>query len=104
MEAKLWDWQGFLASLERFGVQLGLERMSRLLKQLDHPQRGIAVIHVAGTNGKGSVCAMLSQILLAAGYRVGRYTSPHLVSWRERIWLHGSWISESEWAAVLGMI
>ncbi len=104
LKAELWDWQGFLASLGRFGVQLSLERMSHLLKQLNHPQRGIPVIHVAGTNGKGSVCAMLSQILLAAGYRVGRYTSPHLVSWRERIWICGSWISESDWAAVLGRV
>ncbi|NJK62949.1 MAG: bifunctional folylpolyglutamate synthase/dihydrofolate synthase [Synechococcaceae cyanobacterium SM2_3_1] len=95
---------GLFGLTGRFGVQLSLERISSLLKQLDHPQRGIPVMHVAGTNGKGSVCAMLSQILLAAGYRVGRYTSPHLVSWRERIWINGGWISESEWAAVLGRV
>jgi len=54
------------------------------------------VIHVAGTNGKGSVCAFLLSILQAAGYRVGRYTSPHLIDWRERITINGEWISDRD--------
>lgn len=74
-----------LDSFGRFGVDLGLERIQVLLASLGQPQRRVPIVHVAGSNGKGSVCAYLSSILTAAGYRVGRYTSPHLVSWRERI-------------------
>jgi dihydrofolate synthase / folylpolyglutamate synthase len=72
-----------------FGVELGLERIDRLLNDLGNPQRQVPIIHVAGSNGKGSTCAYLSSVLTAAGYRVGRYTSPHLVSWCERISLNG---------------
>ncbi|WNZ23132.1 bifunctional folylpolyglutamate synthase/dihydrofolate synthase [Leptolyngbya sp. NK1-12] len=71
-----------------FGVELGLERIERLLAALGHPERQVPIVHVAGSNGKGSVCAYLSAVLDQAGYRVGRYTSPHLVSWCERICLN----------------
>ncbi len=98
------SWQDFLDSLGRFGVKLGLERMQALLSDLGQPQRNIPVIHVAGTNGKGSVCALVSHGLAAAGYRVGRYTSPHLVSWRERFWINGNLISEAEWILILGQL
>jgi dihydrofolate synthase/folylpolyglutamate synthase len=74
-----------LEQFGRFGVDLGLDRILRLLEALGTPQQQVPVIHVAGTNGKGSVCAYLSSVLSQAGYRVGRYTSPHLVSWCERI-------------------
>jgi dihydrofolate synthase/folylpolyglutamate synthase len=74
-----------LAQFERFGVDLGLDRIVYLLERLGNPQRQVPIIHVAGSNGKGSVCACLSAVLIAAGYRVGRYTSPHLVHWGERI-------------------
>lgn len=94
----------YLGSLARFGVQLGLERMAALLDCLGQPQQGIPVVHVAGTNGKGSVCLLVSEILAAAGYRVGRYTSPHLVSWRERVWLGGAYISQADWEAVLAEV
>ncbi|MGQ4648861.1 glutamate ligase domain-containing protein [Lyngbya aestuarii] len=77
-----------LKPFQRFGVHLGLERIQRLLADLGNPHHSIPIIHVAGTNGKGSVCAYLSSILTAAGYRVGRYTSPHLVNWTERICLN----------------
>lgn len=77
--------QSLLSPFGRFGVELGLERIQRLLEALGNPQAQVPLVHVAGTNGKGSVCAYLSAVLEAAGYRVGRYTSPHLVSWRERI-------------------
>ncbi|MEM9769590.1 MAG: folylpolyglutamate synthase/dihydrofolate synthase family protein, partial [Cyanobacteria bacterium P01_D01_bin.71] len=77
-----------LAKYARFGVNLSLERIQRLLAALGHPHRQVPIIHVAGTNGKGSVCAYLSSVLTQAGYRVGRYTSPHLVSWCERICLN----------------
>ncbi|MGP1375317.1 MAG: bifunctional folylpolyglutamate synthase/dihydrofolate synthase [Almyronema sp.] len=79
------DLDQMLERFARFGVHLGLERIHQLLRHLGHPQKQVPIIHVAGTNGKGSVCAYLSAILTQAGYRVGRYTSPHLVSWCERI-------------------
>lgn len=74
-----------LQSFERFGVDLGLDRIQQVLGALGNPHKRVPIVHVAGTNGKGSVCAMLSAVLTQAGYRVGRYTSPHLVSWCERI-------------------
>lgn len=77
-----------LANYGRFGVRLGLETIQALLHHLDNPQAQVPIIHVAGTNGKGSVCAYLSAILTAAGYRVGCYTSPHLIDWTERITLN----------------
>ncbi len=79
------DIDSILQPWQRFGVHLGLERMQKLLADLGHPHLAMPIIHVAGSNGKGSVCAYLTSVLLAAGYRVGRYTSPHLVSWHERI-------------------
>lgn len=81
-----------LESYSRFGIDLSLDRVKYLLDKLGNPQNKIPIIHVAGTNGKGSVCAFLSSILQAAGYRTGRYTSPHLVDWRERICIDGNWI------------
>ncbi|WP_206070672.1 folylpolyglutamate synthase/dihydrofolate synthase family protein [Nodosilinea sp. P-1105] len=69
----------------RFGVDLGLDRIVHLLNRLGNPHQRVPIVHVAGTNGKGSVCAYLSSVLTQAGYRVGRYTSPHLVHWCERI-------------------
>jgi dihydrofolate synthase/folylpolyglutamate synthase len=74
-----------LETFSRFGVDLGLNRILSLLEAMGSPHQQVPVIHVAGTNGKGSVCAYLSSVLSQAGYRVGRYTSPHLVSWCERI-------------------
>jgi len=74
-----------LAPFHQFGVNLGLERIQTLLAALGSPHQSVPIIHVAGTNGKGSVCAYLSSMLSAAGYKVGRYTSPHLVDWNERI-------------------
>jgi dihydrofolate synthase / folylpolyglutamate synthase len=78
----------FLQKYERFGVDLGLDRILHLLERLGNPHRQVPVIHVAGTNGKGSVCAYLSSVLTTAGYQVGRYTSPHLMDWSERITLN----------------
>lgn len=87
------DIDSLLQPFQRFGVHLGLERIERLLADLDNPHHSVPVIHVAGTNGKGSVCAYLSAVLTEAGYRVGRYTSPHLVDWNERICLNEQPIS-----------
>ena len=90
-----------LQSFQRFGVHLGLDRIKTLLAQLDNPHQHIPIIHVGGTNGKGSVCAYLSSILTEAGYRVGRYTSPHLIDWTERICINNQPIAESELGTIL---
>ena len=83
------------------GIRPGLERMHALLKLLDHPERGHRIVHVAGTNGKGSVCAMVAGVLMAAGFRVLRFTSPHLNSYRERFWIDGRWIAPEHLERVL---
>jgi len=88
--------EAYLDSFDKFGIHLGLERIQQLLDALGNPHQQIPVIHVAGTNGKGSVCAFLLAILQAAGYRVGRYTSPHLIDWRERITINGEWIRDQD--------
>ena len=71
------------------GVQPGLERMKRLLAALGDPQEKLRCLHVAGTNGKGSVSAFAESVLRAAGHRAGLYTSPHLVEFAERIRIDG---------------
>lgn len=83
------------------GIKLGLENTIRLLEAVGNPQQHLRFIHVAGTNGKGSVCAMLDSCLRAAGYKTGLYTSPHLVDFRERIRVDGEMISPAETAAGL---
>ncbi len=87
-----------------FGVNLGLERIHRLLEALDNPQNQVPTIHVAGTNGKGSVCAYLSSVLTAAGYRTGCSTSPHLVSWCERIRLNQQNIRSRDFEKLLKQV
>jgi dihydrofolate synthase / folylpolyglutamate synthase len=72
-------------ALHRFGIKLGLETIQTILARIGNPQNDFPCIHIAGTNGKGSVAAMLAGILAEAGYRVGRYTSPHLEKFNERI-------------------
>src|SRR6266516_4219875 len=85
----------FLYDLRWFGTKLGLTNTFKLAALAGHPQRGLNFIHVAGTNGKGSTCAMLESIYRAAGLRVGLFTSPHLVSFRERIQVNRQLIAES---------
>ncbi len=85
--------ESYLQSYARFGVDLGLDRVKAVLAALENPHQQVPMIHVAGTNGKGSVCAYLASVLTAAGYKTGRYTSPHLVDWRERICIDGRPIS-----------
>jgi dihydrofolate synthase / folylpolyglutamate synthase len=87
--------------LQRFGVHLGLDRIVNLLANLGNPHHQVPIIHVAGTNGKGSVCAYLSSVLTEAGYRTGRYTSPHLVDWTERICINEQPISSDELSQLL---
>lgn len=95
------DINSILQPYQRFGVHLGLERIRRLLANLGNPHEKVPTIHVAGTNGKGSVCAYLSSVLSCAGYRVGRYTSPHLVDWNERICLNEQPISTAKLQSLL---
>lgn len=94
----------FLEKLERFGVNLDLEAIQHLLAELGNPHDRVPIIHVAGSNGKGSVCAYLSAVLTEAGYRVGRYTSPHLVSWCERICIRDQPISPEKLHEVLQQV
>jgi len=83
----------WLYGTQRFGIKLGLENIQRLLRALDVPAKEQRIIHVAGTNGKGSVCAMIDAICRAQGYRTGLFTSPHLVTYRERIRVDGEMIT-----------
>ena len=86
----------FLYDLRLFGAKFGLENTFKLAALAGNPQDRLRFIHVAGTNGKGSTCAMLENIYRAAGRRVGLFTSPHLVSFRERIQVNRQLISETE--------
>src|SRR5690348_6967410 len=86
----------FLYSLQLFGANFGLETPRKLAALAGNPQDNLRFIHVAGTNGKGSTCAMLESIYRAAGLKVGLFTSPHLVSFRERIQINREWISQTD--------
>jgi dihydrofolate synthase/folylpolyglutamate synthase len=86
----------YLYGLQKHGIKLGLDPVMELLARLGQPQRRYRTIHVGGTNGKGSTAAMIAAVLQAAGYRVGLYTSPHLVDFRERIRVNGLPISEKD--------
>ncbi len=88
------DAVGKISQFQKFGWVLGLERMNLLLEKLGNPHRGLQVIHVAGTNGKGSVCRYIYQVLQAAGYHCGLFTSPFLEVFNERIEFDGSYISD----------
>lgn len=80
------DW---ITGLTAFGIRPGLERITRLLERFDRPERRLKFIHVAGTNGKGSVCAYLTSVLRAAEYDVGTFTSPYLTRYTDRIQFNG---------------
>ena len=83
-----------LTSQGKFYINLGLERISKILDLMGNPQKNLKCVHVAGTNGKGSVCAMLSTILTEAGYKTGLFTSPHIFKYTERIKINGIDISD----------
>jgi dihydrofolate synthase/folylpolyglutamate synthase len=80
----------WLYGLEQFGIKFGLDNITTLVETLGHPERTFRSVHVAGTNGKGSVTAMVESVLRHAGYRSARYTSPHLIDLSERFFIHGS--------------
>lgn len=91
----------YLASLQRFGIQLGLQRIEQLLALLGNPHLKYKVIHIAGTNGKGSTSSMLTAVLVAAGIRTGTYISPHLDDYTERFCLNGEAVGRSDFAAAI---
>jgi dihydrofolate synthase / folylpolyglutamate synthase len=84
----------FLYSLELFGVKLGLDNITKFLNRLGNPQNSFQGIHVAGTNGKGSVASIFESILVEAGFKVGKFTSPHLYNFRERFHINKRKVNE----------
>lgn len=84
----------YLYGLSRFGIKPGLATMERIMEALDHPERKFQSVHVTGTNGKGSTCAMIESVLRTAGYATALYTSPHLYAFNERITVGGQPISD----------
>ena len=86
------------------GIVLGLENMRELMRRLGYPQDELKYVHVAGTNGKGSVIAYLYSALSGAGYRVGRYISPAVYSYRERMEVNGEPVSREKFAAYVTRI
>ena len=93
-----------LCERRRFGIRPGLDLIRALTSELGEPQRSFAAVHVAGTNGKGSVCAMAAAVLEAMGLRVGLYTSPHLVRFNERIRVNGVDIADEDLAVLLDVV
>lgn len=87
-----------LTSNARFRIELGLERIEKILKLLGNPQDDFKIIHIAGTNGKGSVCAITAKILECAGFKTALYTSPHLVDYTERMKINSKDISKDDFA------
>lgn len=92
----------FLDELQCKGTKLGLERMRSFLQFIGNPEKNFKSVHVAGTNGKGSTCAMIESILREAGYKTGLYTSPHLVRFNERIQVNGKQIGNEQLAKLIG--
>lgn len=90
------EFAGWMFNLERFGIKLGLENITEFLARIGDPHRQLKSVHVTGTNGKGSVCAFISEILRRRGLKVGLYTSPHLVKFSERIKINGRDISDKD--------
>lgn len=95
------DW---LQTLKWFGIQPGLKRISAAMEKLGNPQSKLKIIHVTGTNGKGSVCAMLSAILQKAGYRVGMFTSPPLTDLRERFQINGERMGKEDVVSIASIL
>lgn len=90
-----------ITSQEKFHICLGLDRILKVLELLGNPQEKLNIIHVAGTNGKGSTCAILSKILTCAGYKTGLYTSPHILEYVERIKINQRNISKTDFADLI---
>src|SRR3989344_5219061 len=98
------EYLAFLHHLESYKWKFHLKGIERLLNAIGNPHRQLRFIHVAGSNGKGSTCAMLAQILQEADYRVGLYTSPHLKKYHERIKINGKQITDRKLAALVAKV
>jgi dihydrofolate synthase / folylpolyglutamate synthase len=94
----------YIHESHKFGIRLGLDNIKKLLELLGNPQDNLKIIHVAGTNGKGSTCSFISTILKESGYKVGLYTSPFLETFTERIRVNGENIPEEEVAKIVSLI
>jgi len=94
----------YLDELNKFGTKMGLERIKRLVELLDEPHLKYKTVHITGTNGKGSTCAMVSEILRQSGIKTGLYTSPHLYSYTERIQINGVAVSEEVFANCISVV
>lgn len=94
----------YLYALQKHGIKLGLETMRILLDRVGNPHRSLRVLHIGGTNGKGSTAAMVASVLQHSGRRVGLYTSPHLVEFRERIRVNGCMITEKQVEKVIARL
>ncbi|CCO07672.1 bifunctional folylpolyglutamate synthase/dihydrofolate synthase [Desulforamulus hydrothermalis] len=94
----------YLKGLTKFGMNLGLDRIRELLRRLGNPHRHLKIIHIGGTNGKGSTTAMISSILRAAGFKTGMFTSPHLHSYTERFIINGQPVAPSQLAELISEI
>ena len=92
----------YLFQLEQFGIKFGLENIGAIVDRLGHPERAYRTVHIAGTNGKGSVAAMVDAALRAAGRRSARYTSPHLIDLRERFFIDGQAVSAEALDVAIG--
>lgn len=94
----------WLEQAASFGIKPGLERIQAMLEKLDHPELAYKVIHVTGTNGKGSVVAMITSVLENATLKIGRYVSPHLINYTERIYVGGHDISREDFAEAASVV
>ncbi len=94
----------YISQTNKFGIRLGLENIGKLLELLGNPQETLNIIHIAGTNGKGSVCSFVSNILRESGYKVGLYTSPYLETFTERIRVNGENIPQDDVARIIELI
>ena len=90
-----------LTSREKFHICLGLDRISSILKILGNPQNKLKIIHIAGTNGKGSVSKIISEVLICAGYKTGLYTSPHILDYTERIQINNTPVPKDDFARLI---
>ena len=91
----------YISSVGRFGSNYGLKRTFRLLELLGNPDKKLKLIHVAGTNGKGSTTAMITKVLRGMGYKVGMYTSPYIEEFEERIQINGENIPKEKFVSLL---
>lgn len=96
--------RSYIDEAHRFGGEMGLEVITDFLERLGNPQDDLRFIHIAGTNGKGSVGAYLESVLKEAGYRVGRFISPTLYEYRERIQINGEYITEEDFGDLMDMV